>query len=286
MFWGSASVVIKIALDANASPGFINFFRGLLFAILILLFFYKKIIKMTFKEFKIGLIAGLLNFGGYITQTIGVQYTTPSNSSFIAATYVVVIPFIAWGIYQKKLQLKSFVSIFFCLLGMTILTGIVNESLTINVGDSYSFICVLFYAGTIVYLSYGVKSTDVSIVAFMLAVVQTIGGLLISIFMETGQLTEIDWSHAIVPLLYIGIICSFVGQTLQVLAQKHTSATSAGLIMMLEGVFGSVFSVAFGFDTFTVKLVVGGIFIMLSIIVMELDFKHILVKNTEQFRKY
>jgi drug/metabolite transporter (DMT)-like permease len=286
VFWGSASVVIKIALDANASPGFINFFRGFLFALLILIFFYKKIVKMTFKDFKIGLIAGFLNFGGYITQTIGVQYTTPSNSSFIAATYVVVIPFIAWAIYGKKLQLKSFVSIFFCLLGMTILTGIVNESLTINIGDSYSFICALFYAATIVYLSYGVKSTDVSIVAFMLAVVQTIGGLFICTFMEPGKLTEIEWSHAIVPLLYIGIICSFVGQTLQVLAQKHTSATSAGLIMMLEGVFGSVFSVAFGFDTFTVKLVIGGILIMLSIMVMELDFKQILIKNKEQLRKY
>ncbi len=79
----------------------------------------------------------------------------------------------------------------------------------------------------------------------------------------------------------MGIICSFVGQTVQVLAQKHTSATSAGLIMMLEGVFGSIFSVVFGFETFTVKLVVGGMLIMLSIILMEVDFRQMLVKNKE-----
>lgn len=283
--WGSGFVVTKIALDANASPGFINFFRGFLFVVLILIFFYKKIVKMTFKDFKIGLIAGLLNFGGYITQTIGVQYTTPSNNAFISATYVVIVPFLAFTIYQKKLQVKSFVSISFCLLGMTILTGIVNEVLTINIGDLYSFISAFFYAGSIVYLSYGVKTTDVSVVAFMLAVVQTIGGLFFFIFVETGQLTDIDWAVAVVPLLYMGIICSFFGQTVQVLAQKHTSATSAGLIMMLEGVFGSVFSVTFGFEAFTAKLVLGGILIMLSIILMEVNFKQILIRNKEQIKK-
>ncbi|MCJ7992524.1 DMT family transporter [Priestia sp. OVS21] len=75
------------------------------------------------------------------------------------------------------------------------------------------------------------------------------------------------------------------GQTVQVLAQKHTSATSAGLIMMLEGVFGSVFSVTFGFEAFTAKLVLGGILIMLSIILMEVNFKQILIRNKEQIKK-
>ncbi|MEH6841417.1 DMT family transporter [Priestia megaterium] len=101
-------------------------------------------------------------------------------------------------------------------------------------------------------------------------------------FVETGQLADIDWADAIVPLLYMGIICSFVGQTVQVLAQKRISATSAGLIMMLEDVFGSVFSVAFGLEAFTAKLVVGGILIMLSIILIEVNFKQILIKNKEQ----
>jgi drug/metabolite transporter (DMT)-like permease len=283
--WGSGFVVTKIALDANASAGFINFFRGLLFVVLVLMFFYKKIFKMTIKDFKIGLIAGLLNFGGYITQTMGVQYTTPSNNAFISATYVVIIPFLAWAIYQKKLPVKSFVSIASCLLGMTILTGILNKALTVNIGDVYSFISALVYAACIVYLGYGARATDVSIVAFMLAVVQTIGGLLFFIFLEEGQLTHINWSVALVPLLYMGILCSFVGQTIQVLAQKHTSATSAGLIMMLEGVFGSIFSVSFGFESFTVQLVVGGMLIMLSIVLMEVDFKQMLVKNKQQLRK-
>ncbi|WP_176586590.1 EamA family transporter, partial [Priestia megaterium] len=97
-------------------------------------------------------------------------------------------------------------------------------------------------------LSYGAKNVDVSIVSFMMAMVQAIGGLIFCLVSERAQFVYIDWSAAIVPLLYMGIMCSFAAQTIQVLAQKHTSATSAALILMLEALFGSIFSIAFGFE--------------------------------------
>ena len=39
-----------------------------------------------------GVVAGLLMFGGYATQTIGLQYTSPSTSAFITGLYVVITP--------------------------------------------------------------------------------------------------------------------------------------------------------------------------------------------------
>lgn len=281
VFWGSGVVVTKIALDAGVSAGFLNFFRGFLFMVLVFLFFHKQILKMTAKDGKRGLIAGMLNFGGYITQTIGVMYTTPSNNAFISGTYVVLVPFVAWMIYSKKIQGKSLVSVACCLLGMIVLTGLFHDGMSINIGDAYTLASAFFYAGSIVYLSYGTGTTDVSVVAFMLGAVQAAGGLIFFLTAENGQLTRVDWPVAMVSLLYMGIICSFAGQTLQVLAQKHTSATSAGLIMMLEGVFGSLFSVAFGFETFSTKLAIGGMLIMVSIIIMELDVRQRPVMNQD-----
>lgn len=285
VLWGSGFVATKFALDANVPAGFINFFRGLIFAFFIFLFFYKKICKMNLKEFKAGLVVGLLNFGGYITQTIGIKYTTPSNSAFITAAYVVIVPIIAWGIYRKKIEIKSWISIAFCLLGMAILTGIISKGLTINVGDIYSLACALFCAGCIVYLSYGAKAVDVSIISFMMAMVQAIGGLIFCLVSERAQFVYIDWSAAIVPLLYMGIMCSFAAQTIQVLAQKHTSATSAALILMLEALFGSFFSIAFGFEVFTVKLILGGILVMFSLVIMEIKLQPISTKAHSNFKE-
>lgn len=271
LLWGSGFVVIKMALDAHVPPGFINFVRGFIFMGLTWLVFRNKIRAMTRAEFRIGLIAGALNFGGFLMQTIGVKYTTPSNNAFISATYVVMIPFIAWFFYRKKLQAKSLLAILLCVAGMGLLTNVAGKGLSVNIGDIYSLICALFYAASIVYLSYGARTTHVGIVAFMLAAVQTAGGLSFFLLAERGQLAGVHWPAAILPLLYVAVLCSFVGQILQVAAQQHTSATSAGLIMMLEGVFGSLFSIAFGYEAFTSSLLFGGALITLSLVIMEAD---------------
>ncbi|MDF2927748.1 MAG: superfamily drug/metabolite transporter [Paenibacillaceae bacterium] len=275
MLWGSGFVVLKIALDANVPPGFINFIRGLLFMGLTWAFFHKKIRSMTLPEFRIGLFAGLLNFGGFLMQTIGVKYTTPSNNAFISSTYVVIIPFLAWMFYRKSLQAKSLLAIALCVGGMGVLTGIADKGLAVNIGDVYSLICAVFYAGSIVYLGYSARKADVSLVAFMLAAVQTAGGLVFFLIAEQGTLPAVDWSRAILPMLYVAVICSFLGQIFQITAQQHTSATSAGLIMMLEGVFGSLFSIAFGFESFSSGMLTGGSLIVLSLVIMEVDIRHI-----------
>lgn len=273
VLWGSGFVVTRMALDANVSAGFINFSRGLIFTILAFLFFHKKIFRMTLNDFKIGLFSGLLNFGGCLAQTIGVKYTTPSNNAFISATYVIIVPFIAWLAYNKPLKIKSFFSIAFCLLGMAILTGIMSKGFMINLGDVYSLVSAFFYAGSIAYISYGARETDSTIIAFMLATVQTIGGLGYFFIVDGGQIIDVNWRVAILPLLYMGIVCSFAAQTIQVIAQRHSSATTAGLIMMLEGLFGSLFSVAFGFEPFTFNMAVGGIIIMIALVFMEINIK-------------
>lgn len=273
--WGSGFVVTRMVWDANVPAGFINFARGSIFSIFVFLFFHQKIFRMTFNDLKIGLFAGLLNFGGYIAQTVGVKYTTPSNNAFITATYVVIIPFMAWLAYKKPLKIKSFIAIAFCLWGMGILTGVMDKGFVLNVGDVYSFVGAFFYAGSITFISYGARKTDATIVAFMLATVQAIGGLGYFFFVDGGQLINVNWQAAIIPLLYLGVLCSFVAQTLQVMAQSCTSATTAGLIMMLEGLFGSLFSVAFGIEPFTFSMAVGGSIIMFALVLMEVNFEQL-----------
>ena len=39
---------------------------------------------------RVGVIAGVLLFGGYATQTVGLQYTSPSTSAFITGLYVML----------------------------------------------------------------------------------------------------------------------------------------------------------------------------------------------------
>lgn len=273
ILWGSGFVVTKMVLDGGITASFSNFSRGALFALMAFLCFRPRIMAMTKNDFKIGLIAGLLNFGGYLTQTIGVQFTTPSNNAFICANYVVFVPFVARLMYKKPLQAKSFVCIASCIAGMSVLSGIFEVGFVPNVGDIYSLVSALFYAVSIAYLSYGCQESDPTVVAFMLAITQAVGGLVFFFLMDGGSMPGVDWSAVILPLLYMGIVCSFAAQTCQVIAQRYTSATTASLIMMLESVFGSMFSILFGYEDFTLRLAIGGCIILVSLAAMETDLK-------------
>lgn len=272
VFWGSGFIVVKLCLDLGLSAGLVNFFRGGIFAALSLLFFYKHIKKMNQKDLLVGLVAGLCNFGGMFLQTVGVQYTTPSNNAFLASTYVVMVPFLAWIMAGKKPAGRNFLSIAVCMSGMVVLSGILHSGFSFNIGDVYSLLSAFLYGTTIVYLGYRTGEIHFSAVAFMLGVVQAVGGLGYCFVMGDFAAPGTDWTVALWPLLYLGAVCSFVAQTIQVAAQRHTSATSAGLIMMLEGFFGSVFSVLIGFEPLSAQLFVGGVLIMLSIVFAEADF--------------
>ena len=277
--WGSGFVVTKIAVNAYLTAGFITFSRGLLFALFAFIFFYKRILKMNKDAFKVGLVVGLLNVGGYLTQTVGIKYTTPSNNAFLTSTYVVFLPLVAWIFYKKRLKVQKLIAIILCLLGTAILTNVFANGLSFNKGDLLSLLCAVFYASSIAFLSYSAKTTDYAVVAFMIALVQTIGGFAYFIVIEKASTVGVNWSEVILPVLYMGIMCSFVAQTIQVIAQKHTSATTAGLIMMLEGLFGSIFSVAYGFEPFTIQLAVGGLIIMGSLSMMEVDWTRLINRN-------
>ena len=278
--WGSGFVVTKVAVNANLTPGFITFSRGLLFAIFAFIVFHKRILKMSKEAFKAGLVGGLLNVAGYLTQTVGIQFTKPSNNAFLTSTYIVFLPVVAWVFYKKKLKVQKLIAIVLCLFGTAVLTNVFSNALTLNIGDFYSLLCAMFYAGSIAFLSYSAKTSDYAVVAFMIAVVQTIGGFAFFVIVEKASTSGVNWTEVVLPLLYMGIVCSFVAQTIQVVAQKHTSATTAGLIMMLEGLFGSVFSVAFGLEHFTLQLAIGGIIIMGSLSMMEVNWTRILNRNT------
>ncbi|WP_225353675.1 hypothetical protein [Lacticaseibacillus sharpeae] len=49
--------------------------------------------------------------------------------------------------------------------------------------------------------------------------------------------------------------------------------------MMTESVFGSVFSVMFGFEPFTMDLLFGGLLILIAIIIMQVDFRKVFTKS-------
>lgn len=273
IIWGGGFVAIKIALDMGVTVGLMNMIRAAMFTAIILVLFHKHIFGMTKGEFKIGLLAGTANMMGFVLQSIGAQYTTLSNSAFLTTTNVVMIPFMAWIIMKRKPQPKNFVAVAICMVGTAVLAGVFQNGLSFNVGDLYSLACAFGFGLSIVFLAMQKSESHFAVGAFMVAVTHFLGGAFYFVFFEGMHMPQIDWKLAILPLIYLGAGSSFLAQSLQVAAQKYVNPSTASLVLMFESVFGSLFSILFGFEKFTLNLLIGGSLIVASLVVSEIDFK-------------
>lgn len=272
MIWGSGYIFSKLATNAHFQAGLINAIRGLIYAACAFIFFRRAIMKMTGVDIRVGITAGFINFLGYQFQTWGLWYTTPSNNAFLTALYVVMIPFIVWLMFKKRPEPKSYVAIILALIGMIYLTNILAHGFTLHLGDLLTLISAFFYALQIVYFGMRATSTNPFSLSFMLGLTQGVFGLIWSLLFEHGAYGNINWQAGLWPIIVLGVLSSFGAQTLQIVGQRFTDPTPAGLILMTESMFGSLFSVILGFEPLTWHLLVGGILIVIAILIMQVDF--------------
>ncbi len=279
LIWGGGFPATKLSLDFGVTVGIINMVRGAIFTILVFVVFRKQIVTMKLKDVKIGLMAGTANVLAFLLQTIGTQYTTLSNSAFLTTTNVIMIPFMVWVLMKRKPVAKNFIAMAVCMVGTAVLAGVFQNGLTFNVGDIYTLACAFFYGLSIVLVAMQPSDSHFSVSAFMMGLTHFLGGLLYFVVAEGAYIPPLEWKIAILPVLYLGVLSSFTAQTLQILSQRYVSPNTASLVFMFESVFGSIFSILFGFEAFTFNLLIGGGLIVTSLVISEVDFKAVKRKN-------
>ena len=129
--WGMGFVGTKLSLDGGLTPLQLITIRFLIASIFINLIFYKRIKENISKEaIKCGAILGAFLFIAFVVQTIGLVYTTPSKNAFLTAVNVVIVPFIGFFIYRRKLDRIGVIS---SLLTLSIGILSLEKDLSINI---------------------------------------------------------------------------------------------------------------------------------------------------------
>src|SRR5437588_3100176 len=81
--WGATFVVIKNAVEQDATPLLFNFIRMTLAALVLGAIFYRDIPRIRRSSFIAGAVSGAFLWLGYEFQTTGLRLTTASKSAFI-----------------------------------------------------------------------------------------------------------------------------------------------------------------------------------------------------------
>lgn len=264
--WGTGFVFSKNALD-YLSPMMLMTIRFSIAALLAGIAFRKNLMNITKETLKAGITIGFFLFTAFAAQTVGLQFIAAGKQAFLTATNVIMVPFLYWAIKKERPDKYNFVAAFVMLLGITLLTTDFSQGFGFNPGDLLTVLCAFLFACHIV--SIGIFSKDHDPLA--LTVIQLAFTALCSLLytVVSGDFTLDIPPQGLLSTVYLGLFSSFLAFLGQTVCQKYTSATHAAIIMSLESVFGSLFSIMFLGDVFTPIMVFGCIVIFLGIITAE-----------------
>ena len=102
VIWGGTFLAVQYALNFS-TPMFFVGCRFAVAAFAILLISLKSMTGLTLKETFAGTVIGVMIAIGYGTQTIGLQSILSSESAFLTALYVPLVPILMWIIFQKDI---------------------------------------------------------------------------------------------------------------------------------------------------------------------------------------
>lgn len=270
-FWGTSFLMQKNTLDAVPTLYLLAFrFTGA--AVLIFLFFMKQMKEMDRQYIRNGIVLGVLLFLGYMIQTYGLRFTTPSKNAFLTAIYCVVVPFLNWGISKKKPDGYNITAAFLCFAGVALVA--LQKDFSVGFGDMLTIICGFFYAAHIVMSAKYIEGRSVAILTLIQFTTAAVLCWAFAAF--TDPFPVYISTGNIVSIAYLSVVCTAICFVLQMFGQKHTPPTTTALIMTLEAVFGTLFSVLFGTEHLTLKLVSGFILIFCAIVISDtkLRFLH------------
>lgn len=264
--WGSTFYIVKDVLN-DIDPIMLVAYRFLLASVILGGYLIIKN-KDLFKNFRYGIILGLILGTLYIAQTIGLKHTSASNSGFITGLFVMFIPIFGLMFFKKKISTIKVVSIFLALSGLWVLTGGLAD---INFGDMLTLIAAVTYALHVLYCDvYVKKKIDPYILSFQQFLV--IGILSLFIGLSTGASLTINSVDAVYSVLFLTLFPTVSAFVIQLLAQKNTDPIKVGVIFSLEPVFAAMFAWTLGSEIFVANKAFGGILIVSAMVLSELKF--------------
>lgn len=269
VIWGSGFIATDMVQGASWTTNQIMASRFSVATLVMLLFLRGKLRNSTRREIIGGVAAGVLLYLSFYLQTFGQGLTTVSNTAFFTATNVVMVPFLSWPVMKKRPQLKTVFFTLLSLAGVAVLSY-TNGSFSLNSGDFLILLCAFTFALHITFLEKAGRGTDAGIINFYQIATAAVISLVVFLF-DRQPLPSFDFAAGVMPVVYLGIFSTCLCYFLQTKAQQHLTAAVAGVILSLEGFFGSSFSVLLGLEKLTVSLVAGGALVILATVLMNWD---------------
>jgi drug/metabolite transporter (DMT)-like permease len=255
--WGWTFVLVKDAVTQYPTLPFLQIRFVLAFVVMALL--VRRL--PTRRELRIGAIVGTVLAGGYLTQTAGLNYTSPGNAGLITGLFVVFTPLLN-RIFGAPIRWWTWAATLTSLAGLVMLTG---GPAGMGFGDLLVLACAVLFALHIVLLgrwSPGLPAAPLAMVQMgTSAVIFSAGG--------AWQLRPPGGSVWF-AIVITGVFASALGFYIQTWSQGFISANRTALILATEPAWALAASVVLAGQRLGLLQAAGAALVLAAIVGHEL----------------
>lgn len=221
-------------------------------------------LRMSPVTLRRGVLLGVLYGVAQLLQTAGLAQTAASVSGFLTGLYVVLTPLLSALILRTRIAPAVWAAAALATAGLAVLS---LQGFAIGYGELLTVASAVVYALHIVALgrmSEPGSALQLSVVQMaVIALVCGVGAAPGGIQLPTSGM---DW----VIIIYLALIAGALTMLLQTWAQARVEASRAAVIMAMEPVWAAAFAVAFGGESITWRMLVGGGAILTAMYLVEL----------------
>lgn len=268
MLWGSTFLVIHIAMQ-HSGPLFFVGVRFTIAGVVSMLLFRRHMAGLTRREAGAGVAIGCALFLGYYLQTLGLRTITSSQSAFITALYVPIVPLLQWAVLKRPPGLMSWIGVALAFTGLVLLAGPQAGALHFSAGELATLAGAAAIAAEIILIGHFASSVDSRrVTAVQLLTAGLVSFALMPALGEAVPQFSWLWAGGAIGL---GLASAVIQLTMN-WAQKSVSPTRATVIYAGEPVWGGIVGRLAG-ERLPGLALVGAALIVAGVLASEVKFK-------------
>jgi drug/metabolite transporter (DMT)-like permease len=220
--------------------------------------------KLTRRTLLVGGGIGVVLAAGYLFQTMGLLYTTPTNSGLITGLFVVFAPLADRVFFGARTSRQVILAVALSLIGMVLLAGGGPDG--VNLGDLLTLLCAAALGLHIALLSRYAAGHDAGALTFAQILAMAVLFAAAWPFFEPVSFPPPGvW----IALLVTGLLASAGAFYIQTTVQQRISAARTAIILTMEPVFAALFGYWLAGDRLVLVQVVGAALILSALFIGE-----------------
>ncbi len=234
--------------------------------------------NITFKHLLLaGLFCGVALYLASNLQQVAMVTVTASKAAFITTLYIVLVPILGLFLRQKT-HWNTWGSVGIAVAGLYLLC--VNETLTLEPGDTILLVSALFWAIHILVVGHYAPRLNMLQLLGLCALQFAVAGLLslatapfVDFYFVPVTLTTQTLLIVLPELLYAGLLSTGVAFTLAAIGQRYAKPAPAAVVMSLESVFGLLGGLLLLGEALTTRESIGCVLMFAAVLLTQLEWR-------------